>query len=136
MDFIVKRFPTLAVNISKNLDDQSLVNFKDANRENYVFMDQERFYWIRILKRYSEHFETSKKSWNISISKTSAGFVKKLAMAVLTYFNEEADPEERLYRYFGSVHVPPDQGGELTQEDPRQRQHRRSGEGSTVLFEV
>ena len=52
MDFIVKRFPTLAVNIFNNLDDQSLVNFKDANRENYVFMDQERFYWIRILKKY------------------------------------------------------------------------------------
>jgi len=34
---------------------------------------------------------------------------------------DQADPEERLYRYFGSVHVPPDEGGELTQEDPRQR---------------
>ena len=86
MDFIVKRFPTLAVNIFSNLDDQSLVNFKDANRENYAFMDQERFYWIRQLKKYSEYFETSKESWKISISKIQARFVKNLAVATLKFF--------------------------------------------------
>ena len=86
MDFIVRRFPTLVVNIINNLDDQSLVKFKDANRENYEFMDQERFYWIRILRKYSEYFETNKESWKMSISKIQAGFVKKLAMATLNFF--------------------------------------------------
>ena len=89
MDIIVRRFPTLAVNILNNLDDQSLVKFKEADRKSFEFIIQERFYWIRILKKFNELFETSKESWNISISKTPAGFVKKLAMAVLTYFNEE-----------------------------------------------
>ena len=93
MDIIVRRFPILAVSIFNNLDDQSLVKFKEADRESCEFIILERFYWIKILKRYSEHFETSKKSWNISISKTPAGFVKKLAMTVLTYFKEVADPE-------------------------------------------
>ena len=51
MDFIVRRFPILAENIINNLDDKSLVKFKDANRENHEFMDQERFYWIRILRK-------------------------------------------------------------------------------------
>ena len=55
-----EKVPHLAVNIFNNIDDQSLVNFKDANRENNAFMDQERFYWIRILKKNSEYFETSK----------------------------------------------------------------------------
>ena len=41
MDAIVKWFQYLAVNILINLDDQSLVNFKDAKRENYEFMDHE-----------------------------------------------------------------------------------------------
>ena len=93
MDIIVRRFPILAVSIFNNLDDQSLVKFKEADRESCEFIILERFYWIKILKRYSEHFETSKKSWNISISKTPAGFVKKLAMTVLTYFKEVADSE-------------------------------------------
>ena len=89
MDIIVRRFPTLAVNILNNLDDQSLVKFKEADRKSFEFIIQERFYWIRILKKYHELFETSKESWNISISKTPTGFVKKLAMAVLTYCNVE-----------------------------------------------
>ena len=94
MDIIVRRFPTLAVNIFNNLDDQSLVKFKKADRESFEFINQERFYWIRILIKYNELFETGKESWNISISKTPAGFVKKLAMAVLTYFNDDQLKEE------------------------------------------
>ena len=94
MDIIVRRFPTLAVNILNNLDDQSLVKFKKVDRESFEFIIQERFYWIRILSKYHELFENSKESWNISISKTPAGFVKKLAMAVLTYCNEEEEDEE------------------------------------------
>ena len=87
MDIIVRRFPTLAVKILNNLDDQSLVKFKEADRMSLEFIIQEKFYWIRILKKYHELFETRKESWNISISKTPTGFVKKLAMAVFNYCN-------------------------------------------------
>jgi ankyrin repeat protein len=80
MDAIVKWFQYLAVNILINLDDQSLLNFKDAKRENYEFMDHERFYWI------SEYFDTSNESWKMSTSKIEARFVKKLATAVLKFF--------------------------------------------------
>ena len=86
MDIIAKRFPHLAVNISNNLDDQSLVRFKEANRENSEFMIQNRFYWIRILKKYNDYFETSNESWKKSISKTPIEFVRKLAMAALNFF--------------------------------------------------
>ena len=101
MDVIVRRFPTVAVNILNNLDDQSLVKLKEANRDSYEFIILERFYWIRILKKYNEQFETNKESWKMSISKKPTGFVKKLAMAVLTYFSEEFEgdgdlPNEQL----------------------------------------
>ena len=86
MDVIQKRFPTLAVNILNILDDQSLLKYKESNRENCEFLGQERFYWIRILKKYNEYFETSKESWKMSISKIKAGFVKKLAMATMNFF--------------------------------------------------
>ena len=86
MDVITQRIPTLAVNILKNLDNQSLVKFKDASRDNCEFIIQERFYWIRILKEYNEYFESSKKSWKMAISKTPSEFVKKLAMAAMTFF--------------------------------------------------
>ena len=56
------------------------------NKENYEIMDQERFYWIIILKKYNDYFETSKESWKMSTSKIQARFVKKLAMATLNFF--------------------------------------------------
>ena len=86
MDTIAKRFPHLAVNISNNLDDQSLVKFKEANREISEFMIQNQFYWIRILKKYNDYFETSNESWKKSISNTPIEFVRKLAMATLNFF--------------------------------------------------
>ena len=91
MDVIQKRFPTVAVNILNSLDDQSLFNYKESDKENCEFLGQERFYWIRILKKYNRYFETSKESWKKAISKTPACFIKKLAMAVVTIFKNESD---------------------------------------------
>ena len=95
MDVIQIRFPTLAVKILNNLDDQSLLKYKKSNRENCEFLSQERFYWMRILKKYrkkyNEYFETCKESWPKAISKTRTGFVKKLAMAVFTFFKTVSD---------------------------------------------
>ena len=101
MDIIIQRFPTLAVNILKNLDNQSLVKFKKANRDTFQFIIGERFYWIRILKEYNEHFETSKKSWKMAISKTPAEFIKKLAVAVMTFF-------KTMSKTFMKIHFSPE----------------------------
>ena len=92
MDVIQKRFPTLAVNILNNLDDKSLVKYKKSNKENCEFLVQERFYWIRILKKYNVlYFETSKETWKKAISKTPCGIVKKLATAVITFIKRDSD---------------------------------------------
>ena len=96
MDIIVKRFPVLAVNISKNLDNQSLVKFKESNRENVEFMIQNRSYWIRILKKYNVYFETSKESWKKSISNTPTEFIRQLAMAALHFFKTASEDVEDL----------------------------------------
>ena len=90
MDVIQIRFPTLAVKILNNVDDQSLLKYKESDKDNCEFLRQERFYWMRILKKYrkkyNEYFETCNESWRKAISKTPTGFVKKLAMAVFNFF--------------------------------------------------
>ena len=91
MDRIQLRFPTLAENILNNLEDQSLQKYKDSTRDNYDFLTNERFYWIRILKKYNKYFETSKESWKKAISKTPTGDVKKIALAVLKFFHTESE---------------------------------------------
>ena len=91
MDVIQKRFQILAVNILNNLDDKSLVKYKMSNKENCEFLVQERFYWIRILKKYNIYFETNKETWKKAISKKSCGIVKKLATAVITFIKRDSD---------------------------------------------
>ena len=56
MDVIQIRFPTLAVKILNNLDDQSLLKYKEFDRDNCEFLSKERFYWIRILKKYMKKY--------------------------------------------------------------------------------
>ena len=82
MDVIQRRFPNLAVNILNSLDDQSLLKYKESDRDNCEFISQERFYWIRILKKYSGNFKGFEESWNQVINKTSIDVVKQLAIGI------------------------------------------------------
>ena len=81
------RFPLISKIILNNVDNISLANFRKASRENSNFLENERFYWIRIIKKYSANFEEFKESWKKVISKTQVDFLKNLAIDVQTFFN-------------------------------------------------
>ena len=68
--------------ITNNLDTQSLVNFKISNRTISKYLDEERFYWIRITKRYNQNFAIYSEQWKKVIEKTSVKTVKKLASRI------------------------------------------------------
>ena len=52
METICKRFPHLAERIFDQVDDQSLDNCKEISREVLKYLENERFFWIRITKKY------------------------------------------------------------------------------------
>ena len=107
MDVIQKRFPTVAVKILNNLDDQSLLKYRESDKDNCEFLGQERFYWIRLLKKYNRYLEANKESWKRALSKTPAGFIKKLAMAVFTIFKTESDQCWKIYFLHNQDHFTP-----------------------------
>ena len=78
----MKRFHVASKIIMNKLDHQTLVNSKKASRGIGKFLRNERFYWIRIIKKYNEHFKGFEKSWNQVIKKSSVGFLKELANAI------------------------------------------------------
>jgi hypothetical protein len=86
MEDLAKRFPLISQIILKNVDDKSLTNFRTASRENSLFLDNERFYWIRNIKRYSTNFEEFQESWKKVIKKTPVDFLKDLAIDVHSFF--------------------------------------------------
>ena len=86
MENILARYPHLGKLVFNNMDNQSLINFKEASRDVSEFMENDRFFWIRILKRYGKNFVKFKESWKEVTKKTPVEKVKQLVLAVKTFF--------------------------------------------------
>ena len=90
MEDLCRRFPLIDRNILDYVDNKSLQNLKTASRQTYKLLDQERFYWIRMIKRYNENFEKFHEMWKKVITKTSVEFTKQLAIAVHNFFEHRS----------------------------------------------
>ena len=86
MENLRNRFPTLITKILENVDDESLVTFKETNREMRGSIVEERFYWIRILRKHKDNFVEFCESWNMVIKKNPVEIVQEIALAVLEFF--------------------------------------------------
>ena len=53
LEELCQRFPLIAQKIMKHVDNKTLINFKEAGRNTNDFLENERFYWIRIIQRYN-----------------------------------------------------------------------------------
>ena len=96
LDTLCEKFPVLGEMIFNNLDDQTLTKCKEVSREIMSFLDNNIFYWIRVIKgidknpgRYSSGFlkgyNNKKEAWDITLNKTPIQIVKPMALAVQEY---------------------------------------------------
>ena len=102
MEDLCQRFPMICRIITNNLDTQSLINFKVSNRNISKSLDEERFYWIRIIKKYDQNFAIYSEQWKTVIEKTPVKTVKKLADAVQGFF--KAKPS-RIKKNWRPLHI-------------------------------
>ena len=86
MENLCIRFPVASEMVLKNLDDQSLKRGKLAGRGMAEFLENEKFYWIRIIKKYIANFEGHEESWREVVNKTPLDIIKQLAIAVQQFF--------------------------------------------------
>ena len=82
MEMICQRFPLVAKKILNDVDDKSLVNFKVASKLNVNFLEEERFYWVRVIKRYNCLYEELRDVWKVVMRQTPVGIIKDLAIAI------------------------------------------------------
>ena len=91
MDELLSRFPDLAEDMFENLDDESLINCKEACRLMSSFLDNNTKFWKRIIKKYLQNQETAdfKGSWEILMDtkKTRPEILKELGQAVQLFLN-------------------------------------------------
>ena len=86
MEVIFRRFPLASGKILKNLDDQSLTRSKIASRGITNLLENEKIFWIRIIKKYKGNFKGFEESWQQVVDKIPVDLVKQLARAVQEYF--------------------------------------------------
>ena len=86
---LFKRFPHIGESILNKLDNQSLINCKEASQELSEFLEKERFFWIRILTNYSKHYDTFLDFWKMAVNRTSIEIVRHLAVATKAFFTSQ-----------------------------------------------
>ena len=82
MEKVCQRFALITKKILNNVDNESLINFKQAGRNNVAFLEKERFYWIRIIQCYNCLIGEFQEVWKKVVSKTPIEIIKELAVAV------------------------------------------------------
>ena len=87
MEDLCERFPLISKMVFENLDHQSLVKIKESSWKINNHHQNERFYWIRIIKKHVEHFKGFTDAWKKVFDKTPVKIVRKLAIIFDGYFN-------------------------------------------------
>ena len=82
MENFIRRFPDASEMIFNNLDDQSLTRSKEVSRNLAKHLENERFYWIRIIKSANQSFKGFEELWKEVIDKAPVDIVKELRFAL------------------------------------------------------
>ena len=85
MEEVCQRFPLIAKKILNHIDNETFINFKKVSRNNADFLKKERFYWIRIIRRYNCLFGELHEVWKKVVSKTPVEIIKELAVTVCQF---------------------------------------------------
>ena len=101
MENICLRFPQIAVKVLKNVDNQTLINFKLAGRMSPNFINGEKFYWYQILKRYWQIEDSQAHGWQMvgSFSEYWRKIMKQTPLAVVKKVAMASIQKSRKFRY-------------------------------------
>ena len=87
MEVLSLRFPHLIENIFCELDNQNLVDFRKVNRTFRSFIDNGRFRWIRIIRKFIGNISNlHKESWKKVLHKAPTQNIQELGKAVKKFF--------------------------------------------------
>ena len=97
MENVCRRFPHLANRIFDQVDNKSLNNCKEISRDVLEHLNNERFFWIRIIKKYRGptrfrgRLKDFQEVWKPVIEKAPVEIVKQIAIAVSRFFEVNRD---------------------------------------------
>ena len=79
MEDLCQRIPRVSAKIFGLVENQTLIKCKESSRVIYNLMENERFFWIRIIL---ENQESLQDSWKKVVDKTPFSIIKELAVSI------------------------------------------------------
>ena len=98
MEDLCVRIPLVAGMILKNLDNQSLMIYKESSRGIHQYLTEEKLVSIRIIKEYKKSFVQFQNVWEKVLKKASVEIVQEFATLVREFFNPRF-PTDGFYGY-------------------------------------
>ena len=86
MEDLSVRVPSIAKKIFNFLDKQSLVKCKGIDKNIKRFLDNERFFFLRIINNYKGNFVEFEESWKKILHKSPLVVAKELALITQQFF--------------------------------------------------
>ena len=86
MEEVLSRFPVLAQDVFKQLDDKSLANYREVNKIWCNFLDNKSFFWRRRIQKYSKNQTQFQDAWRIVTKKVSIEKLRELAIAIEKFY--------------------------------------------------
>ena len=76
MEDICKRLPSLANQIFEKLTDQDLIRCNETSKEMDTFLNEDRFFLLRIINAFFGNFVEFKDSWEKVVKKAPTEIIK------------------------------------------------------------
>ena len=84
MEDLCQRIPRVSAKIFGLVENQTLIKCKESSRVIYNLMENERFFWIRIILRNQGSLQDS---WKKVVDKTPLSIIKELAVSIQQFLN-------------------------------------------------
>ena len=85
MDNLLAKIPLLGDKILRELDNQSLVKFREAKKSWQSFIDQEKIIWLRIIQKCIGNGDKFSTEWTTVLTKAPQAFLMHLSISAQKY---------------------------------------------------
>ena len=86
LEIMIARFPHVVTNIFKELDDETLTNCIEVSPLWCDHLEDQKFFWVRRIQRYSENMKYAYPQWKKVFKSTPVEYVKELSVSTQQFF--------------------------------------------------
>ena len=107
IDGIILRFPNVAQGIFEELNDETLTTCRNVSRLWCDCLDNQKFYWIRMIQRYRKNIKNTYHQWKKVFKNTPVAIVKEVSISTQQFFKDDTS---RIMSQWFPLHIAVAQG--------------------------